>query len=475
MFLVPGISVFPQAGNNEKIRYFAEYGYGIELLRTDRDDFQEYIINHGAPLKMEAFDVTSEEDAGFAIYYTDFLLYYENRIVKYRRTYDRAYREVSSALSQIISLEKGEYVYGIHIGMTKEDFCRALDIIDSGENYLSYHFNVNLEIYFENQVLSKLVWRGFEKDVFFVEPWIPWHEIYNYYGIINTDNVELYLEPSTVSEVLTYMKKGEQAGVRARNGVKVRMATGDFYWFKIEYQDFVGWAYGEYLDFFNTNEDGILERNKEALSNGPWNISVEDSEDNKFIGFVDCRTLNDDALFGDVFVYQKYIVLQEYFLPGIGWLTNGFTVFEYDENIDYCDYRIFGKQVLKTGEADSFLGIRDGFLFVGSGTGHGVREFDVWNLAEEERIFSGASYKGIKYCDGVVERIYHYPLGDTGGFENKIKTYAEEFIKNNAPPTDADGLYTQLIITADYNLYTGKEKFTGAKYILDLFKIPVAY
>jgi hypothetical protein len=361
-------------------------------------------------------------------------------------------------------MEKSEYIDGIYIGMAIEDFCRTLDILESGEDHLSYYFNVGLEIYFENQVLSKLVWRGFEDDVFFVNPWQVEYEVHNYYGIINTGDALLRAESNGDSEVLIRgLEKDRKVEVLARNGIKVTMGTTDFYWFKVKYQDHIGWVHGERLDFFNTNEDGILEKNKESLSGGPWNGGVEDSGDNKFIGFVNYRTLNKGAPIGDVFVYQKHILLEELVFINGNWHGNGFTVYEYDENLDYCDYGIFGKELLKTGEAGFFAGMRDGFLFVDSGTGYGLRGFDVWDVAEGEKVFSGIHYDGISYHNGVTEIVY--PLRHDHDLDDEIKAYAEEFIKNNAPPLNEDGLDTELLVICDYNLRTGERKITGGKYV----------
>jgi hypothetical protein len=300
-----------------------------------------------------------------------------------------------------------------------------------------------------------------------IKPVLIEHGVDNYYGIINSDNVRLRFGPNLESEVLAVMKKGERVEIQARNDTKQKINGTDFYWFKIKYQDALGWVYGEYVNFFNFNEDGILEKNKEVLSGHYWNISVGDSEDNKFVGFVNYYTINEDAHIGDIFIYQEHIILQEFFSSGNDWYSGGITVYEYDENIDYCDYKILGKQVLKTSGPDSFNGIQDGLLFIDSGTGNGVRNIGVWDVANGIKIFSGSHFGGINYHNGEIEEVYSYALGRgrTNNLDEEIKTYAEEFVKNNAVPANEHGAYIELIITCDYNLHTGERNFTGCKYI----------
>jgi hypothetical protein len=60
-----------------------------------------------------------------------------------------------------ISSKYGHYPFGIYIGMPREDFFKIFNIHDNGKDYMTFSYGLQVEIYFENQLLSKIVWSDF--------------------------------------------------------------------------------------------------------------------------------------------------------------------------------------------------------------------------------------------------------------------------------------------------------------------------
>jgi hypothetical protein len=158
--LVVGTNLFPQADSGKRILNFSRSGHGMELQEEDRSDFDVFLNNHGIPLKIEVIDITTEEEREDSMQFTKFLLYYKNCIVDFRRYYGTymPLEELYWYVDNIISIEGARYMYKIYIGMPRENFFKALMMEDNGQDYFSIDSISNVEIYFENQVLTKIVW-----------------------------------------------------------------------------------------------------------------------------------------------------------------------------------------------------------------------------------------------------------------------------------------------------------------------------
>jgi hypothetical protein len=79
----------------------------------------------------------------------------------------------------------------------------------------------------------------------------------------------------------------------------------------------------------------------ELLGINRANLFIGESDDNKFIGYIDLNNLNSDIKIGEVYIYEKYIVLEEFYNHNIG----GFNIYEYNPNIKINEYPEFKQQV----------------------------------------------------------------------------------------------------------------------------------
>lgn len=162
MLLLLGSYVFSR-DESEETREFVRNGHGMNFYEDDMYDMDAFINNHGTPLKIEFTDITTDYEREIHEETIRYFLYYENIIVAFQKYSWRVSGEVYWNMYMYISSEQGHYLYDIYIGMPREAFFKALNMKDSGGDYLHFGFAAHVEIYFENQVLSKITWSDFSE------------------------------------------------------------------------------------------------------------------------------------------------------------------------------------------------------------------------------------------------------------------------------------------------------------------------
>jgi hypothetical protein len=267
-----------------------------------------------------------------------------------------------------------------------------------------------------------------------------------YNGLINEDNVRLRAEPNLESEILLRLNKNIWITVLGWNDEKVKINDFDFYWFKVRTGDFYGWVYGEYIDFQYANSDELEKQ---------VNLT----------GYREYYELYPDAHIEDIAIDHNYIALTLYNPPYSDDMYSYFdtydvNVYEYDKNICFSDYEIFGKKLFESGKFFSVLSVllEDGLLGINISLGYHQRWASsayIWNISEQKEIYKGyGKYRG----NDIVEDALSY-----GGWDDESKRFEEEYVNNNEQPKDTN----TLIIFFDYNLKTGEETNFRGKWVLE--------
>jgi hypothetical protein len=146
-----------------KLQYFCIRGHGLALHRDDFSGTDAFIENHGAPLRIEIYDVTANWERDLHFENDRVYLHYGNFTAAFYRVYDRSYNDLTVDLSYIVSSDEGVYIFGIHIGMKRSDFFKIFDIKDKGGDEFRYTYGMRgdtVTFYFDNEKLIKIIWVG---------------------------------------------------------------------------------------------------------------------------------------------------------------------------------------------------------------------------------------------------------------------------------------------------------------------------
>jgi len=197
------------------------------------------------------------------------------------------------------------------------------------------------------------------------------------------------------------------------------------------------------------------------------NLSVRYTEENNFIGYIDLYKINPDIHIGGVYIYDKYIVLDEFYQSGNSWFIGGFNVYEYIPDIKITKYKSLGNRVYSCiGMPYQFKGIHNDYLFIDIGTGPGIRGIEIFDLKNNEVMFS-ASY----------DNWFYFQDNKVGGLvisERNIRNYDKDLItiffnyKENVKfPEETFGLYPIFVINYTYNVLTKEIEVVSGKYLFE--------
>lgn len=194
-------------------------------------------------------------------------------------------------------------------------------------------------------------------------------------------------------------------------------------------------------------------------------IFVSPSEDNKFIGYVDLHNIFPEIKISDVYIYEKYIVLQEAYKSVGTWFFDGFNVYVYDNNIKYSEYKLKGKKLYScSGEPYQFQGIYDDLIFFTGGRDIvGVRIID---LAKDETVLEAGCHERFSFYENVVSGlvISEWDLR-FGKIDDQIKDLYKENKLNTKIPENNTGLFPEFILHYKYNILTKEITIASGEWI----------
>jgi len=197
------------------------------------------------------------------------------------------------------------------------------------------------------------------------------------------------------------------------------------------------------------------------------NLFVGYTDGNNFIGYVDLNNINPNIKIGGVYIYDKYIVLEEYFQSGNSWFIGGFNVYKFNPDIKITEYKSLENRIYSCiGEPYWFKGIHNDYIFIDIGTGPGIRGIEIFDLKNNEVILSAAYdnwfyFQNNKVGELVIsERSIKY-------YDEDIKTLFFKYKENIKIPEETFGLFPVFVINYTYNVLTKEIEIVSGKYLLE--------
>jgi hypothetical protein len=257
------------------------------------------------------------------------------------------------------------------------------------------------------------------------------------------ENVALKVVPSNTAEDAGFVQKGDMVDVLSKSGHRVKLQRVSTYWFKVKTNDgTTGWVYGEDLDFFST-DPGYLAGSDLQLLHEP---TIESSYSpkgfgNEFLGTVDYLTVDENAGIKEVYLFDKYIFV---FING-GYTFN---VFDYDENLKFADYPVFGNLLADVSIIMGPMGIWNDFLVVSSVIGDGPRavgneaeSVEIYDLKEGRLSFEGTHFDTVWPNKSTVINVYEKLGYDYEKSEFSYREYSFDFSSGAFEPTGETKIY----------------------------------
>jgi len=205
----------------------------------------------------------------------------------------------------------------------------------------------------------------------------------------------------------------------------------------------------------------------ELLGINEARLFVMDSEDNKFIGYFNLYSINQEYNIGDIFIYEKYIVLQEFYQFNDRWLIGGFNVYEYDEKIKFHEYKIYGNKIVSfTDQPFSFKGIYNNILFIDIGTNAGIRGIQIFDLENNIIMFNGRYNGRFSFDNNVVSGLVFTNWDiENNELNDDIVELFNEYMEKAEKLEEHIWFSIEFILHYTYNIKTSEIKILSGEYI----------
>jgi len=182
---------------------------------------------------------------------------------------------------------------------------------------------------------------------------------------------------------------------------------------------------------------------------------------------VDLEEIFPELHIGDLYIYDKYVVIQEFSEYNGKWYVNGFCVYEYNKNLKIMEYMTLGKKLYEAEGPYWFKEIDDDLLFIDEGTNVGLRGIHIFDLANNEEIFDATYYGSFSFYDNIVRGLVMPERDVERGFYDDVKTEFYEYKQNTYMPKDDNGLSIEFIVKYNYNLLTKEMRLISGEYIFE--------
>jgi hypothetical protein len=194
-------------------------------------------------------------------------------------------------------------------------------------------------------------------------------------------------------------------------------------------------------------------------------IDIKDTDTNKFIGYVNFDRIYPELYIGDVHVYEKFIVLEDFSQSG-----GGFNVYEYNKGLKYSEYKTRGKKLYDTiSKPYWFKGISDNLVFSDVGTGPGIREIEIFDLANNTIILKDIYYMHFWFSNDIVHGLaFTEWKAKNANIDDYLVQMYYTYLETTEKPEEKDdykGLFKEFILRYDYNILTKEITNLSGEYI----------
>jgi hypothetical protein len=303
-----------------------------------------------------------------------------------------------------------------------------------------------------------------------------WGTVYNTF--INDNNVNVRSFPSLSADVLFKANKNTKVviiGVSKKvdnidnyigNWVKVSFGSQEWNssmigsWINLRAGN-EGWVFSKYVEngLITPSELKIIERLPKGMDRL---IGIE-----RLIGMYEINGIEKSITF-----YPNKEVGQNFYTFAYDWRTDTFHYSNIPGSYAWYPETNELKHITYVGTDDisAWSIFTDDFKYLlqDFGTAKGPRKIEVWRIADEKKIFSGAYYKYITFYNNTINIIYVYDDWhiSNGILDDEILDYGKNFIENNPEPEENNtGFHLTLIINCMLNLDSNTRTIIGGEYI----------
>ena len=165
---------------------------------------------------------------------------------------------------------------------------------------------------------------------------------------------------------------------------------------------------------------------------------------------------NSNRKYDLLYVDEKYIVFEESLFSEVAgfWYTYGFSVYEYNKNLETTEYKDSGNKLYFIGNGHyKYERIYNDLLFIDEGTGPDVRAIHIIDLTNNKEIFVGTYHGSYSFENNIVRGLTMSSVG-YGEYDDNIKTKFYELMENTEPPATDNGLSKRFVVIYNYNVLT---------------------
>jgi len=180
------------------------------------------------------------------------------------------------------------------------------------------------------------------------------------------------------------------------------------------------------------------------------NITTDEKVEDKV--YID----NSNRKYDELYVNEKYIVFEESLFSEVAglWYTNGFSVYEYNKNLETTEYKDSGNKLYFIGDGPySYDGIYNDLLFIDEGTGPDVRAIHIIDLTNNKEIFVGTYHGSYSFENNIVSGLTMSSVG-YGDYDDNIKTRFYELMEDTETSESDNGLSKRFVVRYNYNVLT---------------------
>ncbi|MDR1301623.1 MAG: hypothetical protein LBK43_04030 [Treponema sp.] len=206
------------------------------------------------------------------------------------------------------------------------------------------------------------------------------------------------------------------------------------------------------------------------------NIFIDDTDNNKFIGYVDLYKRYPELHIRDIYIYEKYIVLEELFQNEKNWYIGGFSVYKYNKEFKYSEYQTRGKKLYsKIGDPYWFKGISDDLLFCDIGTGPWIRGIDIFDLANNDIVLEGNYYRRFWLSGNILYGLVFSQWNvKRANFDDYLVQMYYKYFKMTEKPEEKEEykwLFQEFILNYNYNILTKEITNLSGEYMFNKIEI----
>jgi hypothetical protein len=257
------------------------------------------------------------------------------------------------------------------------------------------------------------------------------------------ENVFLKNGPFDKTQNVAAVRKGEAVEVLSRSIYRVQRQENNSNWFKVKISTGrTGWLYGADLEFFNIDPKYPAQADLRLIQKIDDEFSsLPDVAGDTLVGMVNYRTIaGKNTEIGKIYLFDKYILM--YIGP-----EKSFSVFEYNPNLSFNDYPVFGNRLVEVDNMEETLyplGIWNDHLLVANRLISETfddysAELIVYNLDNGQPLRPGIYYNAVKSDNS--GKLFFYQYDRVENDETYYREYSFDFSSGALEPTGETKTY----------------------------------